>query len=392
MRKRWDSWADAPRAPGTTSSHVARPFAFPPPLPRNASDLISSSFASLSAATMLGEFPLEVIATTRSPLFARPAICLANTWSKPKSFPMQETSEPSEERATAGRDLRLPSYRPTSSVAKCAASAALPPLPQTRSLPPPRSVPRISSPAASTAPRIPASDSSVRTVSASDFSNVIRPSKWATDLPATEFFDVLERFLRTLKSRPRNRDNSDAHPEGLPERRRRRSLLHGKAPVPLRLQRAGQVEPARGGGLPHRAALVSGARQRLSPHAPPPRGGHGVHGRAGEPRSRAPRDQDPAGRKGALVRSDEGDAARGPHRKVSDGRLFIAGSPADPGCPGAQAPMAGPHPGRDGPRLPGRAPGLRSGPGRQERAPEEAGAGSVGRVDCIRPDACPGGA
>src|ERR1039457_1777855 len=194
MRNRWDSCAEVPLLPGMMSSQVASPLALPPPRPRKAMDFRPSRPASWSAATMFGDLPLEVTTTTRSPGFESPATCRAKTCSKPKSFPMHVIREPSEERATAGSGRRLRSKRPTSSVAKWAASAALPPFPHIRSLPPARRVPTISSAAASMAGRISPRDSSVRMASASDFSNVIPQAKRAADELATEFFDVLGRF------------------------------------------------------------------------------------------------------------------------------------------------------------------------------------------------------
>jgi len=140
---------------------------------------------------MFGELPLEVRTTTRSPGRPSPAIWRAKTSSKPKSLPMQESNDPSEERATAGRDRLFRSNRPTSSVAKCAASAALPPLPQIRSFPPPRSVPMMRRAASSIAGRIPGSACSARVLSAREASNVMVRAKWAEDLPATENFGVL---------------------------------------------------------------------------------------------------------------------------------------------------------------------------------------------------------
>src|ERR1700690_2245221 len=115
------------------------------------------------------------------------------------------TREPSDERARAGRDRRSPAYLPTSSVAKWAASAALPPFPHMRSFPPPFRVATISWPAASISGRIFARDSRVRTVAASDFSNVIPPSKPAPDPLATEFFGALPECSRLPGAPPPGR-------------------------------------------------------------------------------------------------------------------------------------------------------------------------------------------
>ena len=83
MRKRCASCAEAPLVPAISSSTVAAPFALPPPRPRKAIDLSPRRSASPSAATMFPELPLEVIATTRSPGLASPAIWRAKTYSYP---------------------------------------------------------------------------------------------------------------------------------------------------------------------------------------------------------------------------------------------------------------------------------------------------------------------
>jgi len=87
---------------------------------------------------MLAEFPLrrehhhEVAGFGESGDLARENLVVAEI------MPMHVTSEPSDEELRwRGSERRvLTRKRPTSSVAKCAASAALPPLPQIKSFPP----------------------------------------------------------------------------------------------------------------------------------------------------------------------------------------------------------------------------------------------------------------
>ncbi len=89
---------------------------------------------------MFAELPLVEIAISTSPARPSDSTWRAKTPSTPKSFAIAVSSEVSVVRAMAGIDGRGLSTVSvlTNSVARCWASAALPPLPQISSLPPAR--------------------------------------------------------------------------------------------------------------------------------------------------------------------------------------------------------------------------------------------------------------
>src|SRR2546429_176989 len=74
--------------------------------------------------------------TATSPGRAKASSCRAKTWSNPRSFPMAVTQELFTDKAKAGKAGRSNAKRPTSSAAICCASAALPPLPNSKTLSP----------------------------------------------------------------------------------------------------------------------------------------------------------------------------------------------------------------------------------------------------------------
>ena len=97
--------------------------------------------ACSAALTTFGEFPLVEIAISTSPARPSDSTCRAKTPSTPKSFAIAVSSDESVVSAIAGiegRGLSIVSVL-TNSVARCWASAALPPFPQISSLPPVRS-------------------------------------------------------------------------------------------------------------------------------------------------------------------------------------------------------------------------------------------------------------
>jgi len=96
--------------------------------------------ATLAARSTLGELPEVEIANSTSPGRPRPSTWRLNTWSKPKSLAIADRAEVSVVSASAARPRRGALLnRPVSSAAMCWQSAALPPLPHSSSLPPPRS-------------------------------------------------------------------------------------------------------------------------------------------------------------------------------------------------------------------------------------------------------------
>ena len=96
----------------------------------------ASGRADMHVHTTFGEVHEVVIPMKRSPGRPSASTCRANTKSKPKSLAAAVRIELSVVRAIAGRPRRAVSKRPVSSVAMCWLSAALPPLPAKRSLPP----------------------------------------------------------------------------------------------------------------------------------------------------------------------------------------------------------------------------------------------------------------
>ena len=101
----------------------------PPPFPRNATTGTCLARAASAARSRLGLAPLVLWSTSRSPGRQCASTCREKTWSKPRSLPAASRSEVSVVRATAARARRFLAYRTTNSVARCCASAALPPLP-----------------------------------------------------------------------------------------------------------------------------------------------------------------------------------------------------------------------------------------------------------------------
>ena len=74
--------------------------------------------------------PEVVIATHTSPLLPTASICLEKIYSNPKSFPIAVIAEVSVVKAIDGNALLFFLNLTVNSVAKCCASAALPPLPK----------------------------------------------------------------------------------------------------------------------------------------------------------------------------------------------------------------------------------------------------------------------
>ena len=94
--------------------------------------------ADSMALMQLGDEPLVVNTRRTSSLFPNASICLEKMVSNPKSLAIDVITEESVESAIAGKALRFMvlEYALMNSAAKCCESAALPPFPQIRSLPP----------------------------------------------------------------------------------------------------------------------------------------------------------------------------------------------------------------------------------------------------------------
>ena len=107
------------------------PFIFPPDFPVNKMVDNPLYCACLIAACTFSELPLVEIPINTSPLLPMPCTCLEKIDSKSVSFDQAVMNELSVVKAIEGMGLRswlvIP---PISSVAKCCASAALPPLPK----------------------------------------------------------------------------------------------------------------------------------------------------------------------------------------------------------------------------------------------------------------------
>src|SRR5688500_17837712 len=138
----WSSCARSVRSVGTITLWVARVLSFPPSRALIASTGIPFSRATCAARRRFGELPLVVWMISRSPGFASASTWRAKISSKPRSLPAAVRSDVSVVSAIAGYARRLRMYRTTYSVARCCASAALPPLPQKNSVPPPFTVSR----------------------------------------------------------------------------------------------------------------------------------------------------------------------------------------------------------------------------------------------------------
>jgi len=104
--------------------------------PVNATVCNPISLACDIACTTFAELPLVEMPTATSPGRAKASSCRAKTWSNPRSFPMAVTQELFTDKAKAGKAGRSNAKRPTSSAAICCASAALPPLPNSKTLSP----------------------------------------------------------------------------------------------------------------------------------------------------------------------------------------------------------------------------------------------------------------
>ena len=128
------------RPAATTKAWSTSPARAPPPLPRKATTGTPLARAASAARSRLGLEPLVLWRTRRSPGRQSASTWRAKTWSNPRSFPAARRSEVSVVRATAASARRVRAYRTTNSVARCWASAALPPFPAKKSVPPPRSV------------------------------------------------------------------------------------------------------------------------------------------------------------------------------------------------------------------------------------------------------------
>ena len=96
--------------------------------------------AARAAASRLALAPLVLCSTSRSPGRQSASTWRAKICSNPRSLPAAVSSEVSVVSAIAASGRRAAAYRTTYSVARCCASAALPPLPQKNSVPPARSV------------------------------------------------------------------------------------------------------------------------------------------------------------------------------------------------------------------------------------------------------------
>ncbi len=80
-------------------------------------------------STMFPELPDVLMAIKTSPSLPMAFIWRANMWSNPKSFPAAVSVDVSVVRAMAAIGARSLTYLTVSSVARCCASEALPPLP-----------------------------------------------------------------------------------------------------------------------------------------------------------------------------------------------------------------------------------------------------------------------
>ena len=113
------------------------PFIFPPDFPVNKMVDNPLYCACLIAACTFSELPLVEIPINTSPLLPMPCTCLEKIDSKSVSFDQAVMNELSVVKAIDGIGLRswliIP---PISSVAKCCASAALPPFPHQSIFPP----------------------------------------------------------------------------------------------------------------------------------------------------------------------------------------------------------------------------------------------------------------
>src|SRR6185437_14925703 len=122
---------------GTTSATSHKGFAAPPSPPSSPIVMRPRSRATVSARSTFSLRPEVEIATATSPLRPSASICRENTWAKPRSLPAAVRAVPSAVSAMAAMAARSRAYRTVSSVARCWASDALPPLPKNSSLPPP---------------------------------------------------------------------------------------------------------------------------------------------------------------------------------------------------------------------------------------------------------------
>src|SRR6266480_2964616 len=111
-----------------------------PPAPVRTTERRPAPRACLTARTTLGELPLVLIPTKTSPGRPRACTCRSNTPSNPQSLAKAVRKEVSVVSAMAGSPGRSKLFvnRLTNSVAMCWQSAALPPFPQSSTLPPPR--------------------------------------------------------------------------------------------------------------------------------------------------------------------------------------------------------------------------------------------------------------
>src|SRR5258708_38913380 len=139
----------------TISARSQSDFTLPPSRPSKPITMITCSRACSQAATMFGEVPEVEIARQTSPFAPSASIWRANTFSNPVSLAMQVSTPPSVVKAIAGSARRFSRNRLTSSPAICCASAAEPPLPNSRSLPPPLRVAAIISATRSTSSACP---------------------------------------------------------------------------------------------------------------------------------------------------------------------------------------------------------------------------------------------
>src|SRR5262249_54192680 len=142
----WTSWIRAASGCGTSRSWAPGGASRPRPWPVRPTVRRLRARAARTAASTFGDRPDVLIATATSPGRPSASTCRRKTVSKPKSFATAVRIEVSVVRAIAARPLRGRWNRPTSSLARFWASAAEPPFPNARTLPPSRSARAIVSP------------------------------------------------------------------------------------------------------------------------------------------------------------------------------------------------------------------------------------------------------
>jgi len=105
-------------------------FILPPLFPEKQKVFNFFLLATLIASIKFGLLPLVVIAMQMSPLLPMASSCLEKIYLNPKSLPIAVRAEVSVVKAIAGSAILFFLNLTVSSVARCCASAALPPLPK----------------------------------------------------------------------------------------------------------------------------------------------------------------------------------------------------------------------------------------------------------------------